>query len=107
MASKDEKGLSEILRDLWELLRDYARQETVEPLKGLGRYLGFGIAGSVLIGIGVILLVLGGLRLAQTEAPDTFDGWASAAPYAIAFVFCVVVVVIAGWRISKQPKRRV
>jgi len=106
VASGDEKTFSETIRELWELLRDYARQETVEPLKGLGRYIGFGLAGAMCLGFGVVLLLLGGLRLAQEEAPDTFDGPASAAPYGIGFVVCLLVMFFAAWRIGREPKRR-
>ena len=41
------KSFQETIQELWELLKGYARQETVEPLKNLGRRIGFGIAASV------------------------------------------------------------
>ena len=46
----------------------YAKQETIDPLKGLGRYVGFGVGGSLLLAIGpVALLGLAVLRALQTE----------------------------------------
>lgn len=100
-------SLPETLRELWQLLVAYARQETVDPLRGLGRYLGFGLGGSLLMGLGVILVVLGGLRLLQTETESVFDGNWSWAPYAFGFVLALVVIGIAGYLIGREPKRRV
>lgn len=88
------KGLSENVNDVVELLKAYAQQETVGPLKRLGRYLGFGLAGSALIALGFILLLLGLLRLLQTETGSTFTGSLSWAPYAITLAVAVVVAVI-------------
>ena len=38
--------------DLLDLIKNYARQETTEPLKGAGRWIGFGLLGSVLLMLG-------------------------------------------------------
>ena len=40
------------VRELRELVVAYAKQETVEPIKGLGRYVGFGLGAGILIGLG-------------------------------------------------------
>lgn len=105
MARAEQKTLTENLRDLWELLIAYARQELVDPLKGLGRAVGWGVGGSVFLGLGIVLLGLGGLRALQTETGDVFDGNWSFAPYLIVFVVLVVIVVIAASRIPKEPDR--
>lgn len=89
------------------LVVDYARQETVGPLRGAGRWIGFGIAGAVSLGIASSLLVLGVLRLIQTEFAPTFAGrWMSLLPYVIALVVCLVVVAIAASRIGKSSLHR-
>jgi cysteine desulfurase len=38
--------------EVFEYVKEYARQETVGPLKGAGRWLGYGAAGAVLLAMG-------------------------------------------------------
>ena len=35
--------------EVFEYVKEYARQETVGPLKGAGRWLGYGAAGAILL----------------------------------------------------------
>ena len=97
------KSLPALLQELRELIVAYARQETVEPLKGLVRFVIFGVLGSFTLGIGVVLLVLGGLRALQTETGTTFDGNWSWAPYGIAAVTCLVVAGLAVYAVGRGP----
>lgn len=86
-----------------DLVKDYARQETLGPIKGAGRWLAAGAAGAVLIGTGCVLLVLGALRMVQNEFGKSFRGsWTSLLPYLFAFVASLAVMGIAAWRISKK-----
>jgi hypothetical protein len=83
-------GPLQVLLELRDLVVAYFRQETIVPLQRLGRYVGFGVAGALLLGTGVILLAVGALRLLQTETGSTFHGNWSWAPYGIVFVaLCV------------------
>ena len=50
MPETEQKSMPEVATELWALTKDYARQETVEPLKGVGRYLGYGAAGALIGG---------------------------------------------------------
>ena len=61
------KTWQQTLQELWELLRDYAKQETVGPLKSLGTRIGKGLGGSVLVACGYFLIVLGVMRFLQTH----------------------------------------
>jgi uncharacterized integral membrane protein len=93
-------------QDVWELLVAYARQETVEPLRGLGRWIGFGAGGSVLIATGISLLLLSVLRALQTEAGTTFTGNWSWAPYVIVLIGALLVGGLSYWAVkSKKGKR--
>ena len=96
----NDKALPAHAAELWDLVRAYAKQETIEPIKGLGRYAAFGILGSVLLSLGLVLLLLAGLRALQTETGDTFDGSWSWAPYLIALVVvgAIIGLVLRGTR---------
>lgn len=98
-----DKSLPTLASELWDLVRAYAKQETLEPLKGIGRFLAFGLAGSFLLGIGVLLLAVAGLRALQTETGTTFHGNWSWAPYGIVLV---VVALIIGLALSRTGKRK-
>lgn len=84
-----------------DLVRDYAKQETLGPLKGAGRWLGYGALGSLLLGSGLALLLLGLLRLIQTEWTRSATGALSWVSYAIVLVVCLIVIAIVVSRINK------
>jgi hypothetical protein len=96
------KSIPEVAKELWELGTTYAKQETIDPLRGLGRFLAFGMAGSVLLGIGVILLMVSGLRALQTQTGETFTGNLSWAPYGIVLAGGVVLAALALTRITRR-----
>ena len=82
--------LPQLVSELWELVVTYVKEQTIVPMKALGRYIGFGLLGSLLLGFGVAFLALSGLRALQTETGSTFtDDW-SWAPYAITVVALIV-----------------
>jgi len=89
-----------------QLVIDYAKQETVGPIRGLGRFVGFGVAGSIALSIGTVLLLIGLLRLLQTETGSTFTGNLSWIPYLIVAAVALIVMALAGWRITQGPARR-
>jgi len=97
------KGDSGQIGQVIDLVKEYARQETLGPIKGAGRWLAAGAAGAVLIGTGCVFLVLAMLRMVQTEFGRSFRGqWVSLLPYLFAFVVSVAVMGVAAWRISKK-----
>ena len=84
-------SLPQLVLELRDLVVQYFKQETLVPLQQLGRYIAFGIAGALFLGLGATMLAVGLLRLLQTETGDTFTGDWSWVPYVI-----VVVVLIVG-----------
>lgn len=90
--------------EIADIVKAYAQQETVGPLRGLGRYLGFGLAGALAIGIGILLLAIGLLRLLQTETDTTFTGTLSWIPYLIVVLVLVVVAALFAMRIAKKTR---
>jgi cytochrome c biogenesis protein CcdA len=96
--------------ELKDLLVAYAQQETVDPVKALGRYLGFGIAGSALLSLAGIFVSLGLLRLLQTETGATFTGNLSWAPYLLVLAAVAVgllLVMLAIRRAQRANRSRV
>lgn len=90
-----------------ELVTAYVRQETLGPLRGAGRWIGFGLLGSLLIGVGTAFLALGSLRMVQTEWPEPFAGrWMSLLPHLIALLICVIVAGLALSRVNTRPLAR-
>ncbi|MGH9181892.1 MAG: hypothetical protein ACRDY5_09275 [Acidimicrobiales bacterium] len=99
-------GLPGEIKDLVDLVVAYARQETIEPLKGLARFAAFGLAGSLALSLGLVLLLLGGLRALQTETGTTFSGRWSWAPYLLTVVAASLLALLAlKGRASKRSHR--
>jgi uncharacterized membrane protein len=89
-----------------ELVKAYARQETVGHLKGLGRWVGYGIVGATALAIGIVLLVVGLLRLLQDVGEDVFYGVWSIVPYLISLLVCIGVVALALSRVKATDLHR-
>ena len=100
MPESDERSVVGRGQDVWELLVAYAKQETVEPLRGLQRWVAAGAGGSLLIATGVSLLLLACLRALQTETGTTFTGNWSWAPYLITLVGAALVIGVSYWAVK-------
>lgn len=81
-----DASLPTTVSELWDLILTYAKQETIAPLKGIGRSLAFGVGGSLALSLGVVLLALSLLRVLQSETGSTFDGGWSWVPYVLTLV---------------------
>ena len=103
MASRN-KSAPELINELKTLVIDYAKQETVDPLRSLGRYLGYGIAGSLLLAIGGLFFTVGLLRLLQTETGGAFDGGWSFVPYLLVLLFSGVGLARLGAAVLRTKK---
>lgn len=95
-------------KELQQMLVSYAKQETIDPLRSLGGYLAFGLAGAVFMFIGITFLALSALRFTQSSF-DTFDGgsWGSLAPYgiALAVLFVMIGLLVAAFNRAKKAIR--
>jgi hypothetical protein len=85
-SAKRTPPLPQLVTELRDLVVRYFREQTLVPLQKLGRYVGFGVLGSLLLGFGVVFLGMSGLRALQEETGDTFSGDWSWVPYLIMFV---------------------
>lgn len=106
-AGKGVGGLRDSGGETLQLVIDYVKQETLDPLKGLGRYIVFGVAGSVALAIGLVILSVAFLRVLQTETGTTFSGNLSWVPYLICTVAVVLVAAIAVKAVSRGQGRAV
>ena len=104
MAARDDsaKSIPQVASELWGLSTAYARQETIDPLKGLGRFLAYGVGGALSFALGSILLLLGGLRALQTETGTTFTGNLSWVPYLIIVVAALLLIALVVRGIVKR-----
>jgi LPXTG-motif cell wall-anchored protein len=94
------------IRELKELVIAYAKQETVDPLKGLLRYVAWGLAGALLIGAGVMFVALGALRALQGDRDGPhFNGNMSWAPYGIVVVGALLIAGLSWWLATKKRKK--
>ncbi|MEX2100255.1 MAG: hypothetical protein WEB19_02465 [Acidimicrobiia bacterium] len=101
--------LPELVVELRDLVVTYFKQQTLVPLQNLGRYVGFGLLGSALLGFGVLFLAMSALRALQTETGDTFTGNWSWVPYLIVLVALLggaaLVWLARGARKAKKEAR--
>jgi hypothetical protein len=101
------KTIPEVIVDLKDMTVTYARQETVEPLKGLVNFFKFGFAGSVLVALGTIELTLFILRVLETETGTALTGNWSWVPYAVALLFDALVTGLFILFIKSKEKEEV
>lgn len=104
IAGDKDKG-GDARRDALNLVIAYVKQETLDPLKGLLRFVGFGVAGSIAITIGTVMLLVAGLRALQTET-GTFQGNLSWVPYVIVIGVAFAIIGLSAWRIVAGPAAR-
>ena len=99
-----DKSVPQVASELWTLTVDYAKQEIKDPVRGLGAYLLWGSLSMLLIGIGMVLLAIGGLRALQTETGSMFTGSLSWAPYGIVLVGALFVLGVVGFVMTRGKK---
>lgn len=93
----DDASVGEVI----DLVKAYAKQETLAPLRGAGRWLGYGVAAALCLSLGLVLVALGVLRFIQTQWDTVFDGAWSFVPYVIVLVLVAVATAVALSRVSK------
>ncbi len=86
---------------LVDFLKRYVQQETLGPLQGVGRWLGMGVAGAAVLGLGLCILLLGLLRVIQTEWERSATGSLSWLPYVIVLLVAVGLIALAVSRINR------
>ena len=109
---KDSNGT---FGELKFMVTDYAKQQTVEPLKNLGKWAAFGVAGGVMLTIGAFLTGLGFLRLFQKfsflsedcqigGAAATCDTTWTFLPYLMVFGLLIAAAGVCFYAMTKTPE---
>lgn len=92
-------------QDLQKMLVTYAKQETVDPLKTLGKYLGFGIGGAICMFLSIFFISLGALRFLQGIEKFGGGGAGSLVPYLGSFATLIVMMAIVLISLLRAKKR--
>jgi uncharacterized membrane protein len=93
--------------DVIDTVKAYAKQETVDPLKRAGKYVGFAAAGGLLTGLGLSLVLLGLLRFVQSEWDRLATGRLSWLAYVVTLVGVVVLGGLSMWYANRQIKKSI
>ena len=88
--------------DVLDTVKAYARQETIEPLKGAARWVAVGSLASLSLGLSLVFVTLAILRLSQDLGGTVLDGSWSFVHYFITLVVLSVLVAITFSRISQS-----
>lgn len=94
----DDASLGEVI----EFIKSYAEQETVGPLKGAGRWLGYGAAAAFVMGLGLVLILLGILRATQYEVDRLSSGSLSWLAYVVTLVVTIILLALTLLRVKKS-----
>jgi hypothetical protein len=88
--------------ELIEFVRAYVKQETLDPLRGVGRWIAFGAAGAFCLGLGLVIVLLGVLRLVEEEWPRSSSGSWSWVAYLITLLVAIGLLALTLLRIKKS-----
>lgn len=105
-AAESADSVPKLVSELWELVLAYFKQETLQPLRRLVRFVLIGVPGAVLTATGTAVLLLAALRLLQVRTGGTFRGHMSPLPYVITAATGVAVAGAAVAAILAGRSRR-
>jgi hypothetical protein len=100
----EDKSIPTVINELKELTINYAKQETIDPLKQTGRFVAYGVGGSFVLGLGLAMIGLALLRVLQTHTGSKLQGHWSWAPYLIMTVVLGGIAAVTFLQIKKDGK---
>ena len=98
---REEKSFSTLVNELTGLVIAYFKQETLAPIRSLVVYVGYGVAGAILLAIGAVTLTLTVIRAIQTETGHHLGGSLTWVPYVGGILLGAVGIAWAVTRINK------
>ena len=96
------KGPVDQVGDLVDSFKQYARKETLEPIKGAIRWVAVGSVAALCLGLALVFAALGVLRLSQDLGGTVLDGSWSFLHYLITLCVVAVLVVVTFSRVSRR-----
>src|ERR1035438_2699443 len=93
------------LEEVRDLFVRYLKEQTVQPLKDLGRFVAYGALGSIFVAFGLVIGLLGLLRLIRDILP-VLAGSLSWIPYLIVVVLALLIGALVVQRIFSGAARR-
>jgi hypothetical protein len=100
------KTIPQVLTELWEMLLAYGKQETVKPIRGLGHFVGFGLAAAIVGATGILMITLGTMRVLQTHTGGSLGGNWNWVPYVAGLVVLGALIALAVSRINPKGARK-
>lgn len=94
------------MADVVETVKEYARQETVEPIRGAARWVAVGTVASLCLGVAMLYAALAVLRLSQDLGGSALDGSWSFLHYLVTAVVLAVLVKVTISRIGRTSLAR-
>jgi hypothetical protein len=91
------------LDNMLNMMRDYIRQETIEPVKFLFGSVFFLFLGSLFIAVGFVLISIGLVRFVQRF--DNMGAWFSWVPYFSGSIF-LILMAFFGFKVLITKKGR-
>ena len=88
--------------DLVDSVKQYARQETLEPIKGAIRWVAVGSVAALCLGMALVFATLGVLRLSQDLGDTVIDGSWSFVHYFITLCVVAALVAVTFSRVSRR-----
>ena len=98
-----KRGIKSDFEQAVASVRGYLKQETLMPLRGLARFITFGLAGALFFAVGSFL-VLAVIRVLQSET-EVFAGAWSFVPYLAGLAASMVMLYLVFAALRKDGKR--
>ena len=102
ISPRPPRGPVDQVGDLFDSVKQYARQETLEPIKGAVRWVAVGTLAALCLGLALVFTALGILRLSQDLGGTTLDGSWSFLHYFITLGIVAILVAVTFSRVSRR-----
>ena len=102
ISPRPPRGPVDQVGDLFDSVKQYARQETLEPIKGAVRWVAVGTLAALCLGLALVFTALGILRLSQDLGGTTLDGSWSFLHYFITLSIVAILVAVTFSRVSRR-----